>query len=230
MKKLGKYLVSIPARKWHFAMIFPFIVAMVIVTMPLLHAQENSESSQESRMDKIRSNFDGLTTQITGLHESITEYAATAVDGVSIDDATEQAMDHDWVTIMNIVTQIIAYSKPTGTLMFDIDEALMAAEIDIKRMENSGKNLDRLIEGMKKGKTELDKMKKDIDTIHNGANEFKMRLRKDKYEYSYTKRAEQFHNIVNTMKDVVGGLSKAVSELKGVSNSKILSRSREISN
>lgn len=202
-----------------------FAVVMMAVTSVAIPATLYAQD-MEPRLEEIRNNFDGLTDKIAGLNKRITEYTAMIEGGTEVDDATEQAMDTDWAETMKIVTHIIAYSKPTGTLMFGIDEALMAANIDIKRMENSGKDeLNSLIESMKLGRAKLEKLKTDIGQIHNGANEFKMKMRRQKHAYSYRKRAERFHNIVNTMTEVVGGLSKTVSELKGVSDSEVLSSS-----
>lgn len=196
---------------------FVFLISLYLVTSTMLHAEDMT-----SRMGKIQQNFKGLTTQVSDLQKRVTEYVAGATDKANIDDASLAAIDSDWVKTMKIITQVIAYSKPAGTLMFNIDEALMAAEIDIKRMKKSGKNLSQHIKTMEKDKLELEKVKKNIKRIHKDANEFKKSLRNKRYEYSYWNRVKQFHYIVETMKEVVGKLNKTVTDLKEVSNHKII--------
>ncbi len=168
------------------------------------------------RINRIVKELKKLITQITELQIKIKKITG-------VDDSNEKEITQHWTKTISIIDQLIAYTKPAGTLMFGINEALMAADIDIQRMEKLDLlELTPFIKSMKTDRLELKIVKKGIRQAYDDANDVKRTLRQQKYAlYSFEHRAEQFHNIVKIMKTVVGQLNKTITELKVLSNNEI---------
>ncbi|MCK5663105.1 MAG: hypothetical protein KAI17_06445 [Thiotrichaceae bacterium] len=156
----------------------------------------------ESRMTRIKEEFKELSVQLVEIQKKITSYVSSSETNVL-----------EWTETMNIIEQIIAYSKPAGTLIFAINKALITAEVNSQRVEEYGEpdNL-ALIKTDMEG---LIKLKTAIKKAYADANEVKRILRQQKYtHYSFERRTDPFHNIVESMTEVVGKLNQTVRDLK----------------